>query len=112
MKYSYNFRKIHIGNESVLAIDLPEEISLVSTFLFCDVQKSGDWVLTQIDDVLSRKILNCQIEGNVCNLEISADFTIVQDTLSDEPVSCAIETVELRDIVRLWNSEQKTLRNI
>lgn len=105
MKYPYSFRTLLVGNSRVLAMDLPEEISLVSTFLFCDVQKNGDWVLTQIDEVLSGKYLNRQIEGNVFRLEIAADYCILHDMLSEEVTACTIETKELEEIIRLWICE-------
>lgn len=88
-----------------MVMDLPEEISLVSTFLFCDVQKNGDWVLTQINDVLSGEYFNRQIEGNVFRLEIAADYSTVRDTLSEDVTACTIETKELKEIIRLWISE-------
>ena len=110
MKYSYSFRIVHINeNYNVLTIDLPREIKIVSTFLQSDVQSDGHWFLEAIDKVLSGKETYQEFGGNICILQIKPDKTIFLDSLADDGIgnSCEIETIELKELIEIWEKEVK-----
>ena len=106
MKYPY-----HVEYEFGLPIlRLPEEIGLVTAFLFSDVQYgpiSQDFFLEEINRVLKGEIPSSEVGGNMCALEIKKDFTTVIDTLSDDENDpenrCVIETEELKNLILLWH---------
>ncbi|GHO72403.1 hypothetical protein KSD_01740 [Ktedonobacter sp. SOSP1-85] len=110
MKYEYHFESTPNGS---LVMQLPAEISLVTTFLFSDVQWSnGEHYLSRIDPVLEGKIPEWTETGNVCELEIRPDFTTILDILAedDDPESeCVIETSELRELIVIWMDATKPL---
>lgn len=110
MKYTYHFESTKNGS---LVMQLPPEISLVTTFLFSDVQWSnGQYYLSRIDPVLEGKIPEWTETGNVCELEIGPDFTTIIDTLAEDedPESeCVIETSELRELIVIWMDTTKHL---
>lgn len=113
MKYKYSFRTVAVGQEhEVLVIDLPNEISLISTFLFCDIQNYGQPFLETIEQVLYGDIEHLEFSGNVCALHITRDITTVHNNLAEDDmdVSCVIETAELRQLILLWLTEQKKRR--
>ena len=112
MKYPFQFATIKVdGAHEVLTTVLPQELSLVSEFLFCDVQ--SDWhgrcYLEKIDEVLRGTKSKQRIEGNVYEPEIRQDNTLLTNALLENTLQnhCEIETTELRELILLWLSEKK-----
>jgi len=107
MKYPYYVEYTEFGSP---ILQLPDEIDLVTVFLFSDVQGepiSEDFFLEEIDRVLKGEIPSSEVGGNMCALEIQKDFTTVIDTLSDDENDpenrCVIETEELKNLILAWH---------
>src|SRR5437660_9848209 len=107
MKYPYYIEYTEFGSP---ILQLPDEIDLVTVFLFSDVQVtliSQDFFLEEIDRVLKGEIPSSEVGGNMCALEIKKDFTTVIDTLSDDKNApenrCMIETEELKHLILVWH---------
>ncbi len=107
MKYPYHVEYSEFGSP---ILRLPEEIGLVTAFLFSDVQQrsiSQDFFLEEIDRVLKGEIPSSEVGGNMCDLEIKKDFTTVIDALSDDESNpenrCVIETEELKNLILVWH---------
>lgn len=112
MKYPFRFRTIKIDEtHKALTIDLPQELSMISEFLFCDIQNDthGRYYLEKIDQVLYGTESSQLIEGNVYELIIKRDITVLTNVLlENEPQnSCKIETMELKELILLWLNEKK-----
>lgn len=94
-----------------MTIDLPQELSMISEFLFCDIQSDthGRYYLEKIGKVLYGAESNQLIEGNVYHLIIKRDITVLTNVLlENEPQnSCKIETMELKELILLWLNEKK-----
>lgn len=112
MKYPFEFTTIKIDEaHEVLTIHLPQELSMVSEFLLCDVQSDthGRYYLETIGNVLCGKESTQLIEGNVYELSIKGDITVLTNALlkNDPPNYCKIETIELKELILLWLNEKK-----
>lgn len=103
MKYTYKIEHTQSGSPVML---LQPENSLITTFLFSDVQwSSGPHYLSRIDPVLEGKIPEWTETGNVCELEIRPASTTITDVLAeeDDPENeTVIETSELRELIVIW----------
>ena len=109
MKYIYTIER---QATDLPVMQLPSEISQVTTFLFSDAQFSNGWhYLEDIDRVLKSEVPSWIVTGNVCRLEIEPGFTRVIDTLDDDTTnnSCVIETPELRELLVIWIDATKHL---
>lgn len=105
MKYNYSFRKVYLeNNSSILIMDLPKKIGLVTMFLDADVQSNGYWFIETIDKVLNGEEKYQEVGGNTCILQINPEYTTVIDDLSEDLTnnSCRIETSELRELIDIW----------
>lgn len=84
---------------------------MISEFLFCDVQSDthGRYYFERIDKVLYGTESSQLIEGNVYELIIKRDITVLTNVLlENEPQnSCKIETIELKELILLWLNEKK-----
>jgi hypothetical protein len=112
MKYPF---KPEVINNQDFVFRLPKEIEMVEVFLICDVEDRefcGAFFLEAIDKVLSGKEQFLVVGGNVCALEIRADFTRVIDTLADDGIgdACEIETVELKKLIEVWLDHKEKFR--
>src|SRR5438477_2282848 len=103
MKYPYYIEYTEFGSP---ILQLPDEIDLVTVFLFSDVQGrlvSQDFFLEEIDRVLKGEIPSSEVGGNMCALKIKKDFTTVIDMLAEDPGDpgneCVIETEELKNLI-------------
>lgn len=113
MKYEYTFREVNLRNNTkCLAIDLPKEITVVIDFLLSDVSYIDTFFLKSIDSVLSGKKKLLQVSGNACVLVIKKDWTTVSCEFANfgEGDSCEIETDELRELILIWQEEQRKFR--
>jgi antitoxin len=103
MKYPYHVEYSDFGSP---ILRLPEEIGLVTAFLFSDVQGGRTFFLEEIESVLRGEAPSSEVSGNMCLLEIEKDFTTIINMLTDEednPANrCVIETEELRDLILAW----------
>jgi len=117
MKYKYEIKEWAYDDEtSMLIIEVPEEIGLVMSVLFSDVQEGKDsaqWYFEVLDKVLNGESEYEEFTGNVCCLEIKKDYTKIVDILDedDEVEPCIIETKELREFIEIWSAEQEKFRN-
>jgi hypothetical protein len=105
MKYPYYVEYSEFGSP---ILRLPEEIGLVTAFLFSDVQGplGRSMFLEEIDRVLKGEIPSSEVGGNMCVLEIKNDFTTIINTLTDDEDNqenrCVIETEELKNLIQAW----------
>lgn len=105
MKYPYYVEYSDFGSP---ILRLPEEIGLVTAFLFSDVQGplGRSIFLEEIDRVLKEEIPSSEVGGNMCVLEIKKDFTTIINTLTDDEDNpenrCVIETEELKNLILTW----------
>ena len=105
MKYPYYVEYSEFGSP---ILRLPEEIGLVTAFLFSDVQGplGRSIFFEEIDRVLKEEILSSEVGGNMCVLEIKKDFTTIINTLTDDEDNpenrCVIETEELKNLILAW----------
>ncbi len=105
MKYPYYIEYSEFGSP---ILRLPEEIGLVTAFLFSDVQGplGKSIFLEEINRVLNGEIPSSELGGNMCVLEIKKDFTTIINTLTDDEDNpenrCVIETEELKDLILTW----------
>jgi antitoxin len=107
MKYPYYVEYSDFGSP---ILRLPEEIGLVTAFLFSDVQQrsmSQDFFLEEINQVLQGEVPYSEVSGNMCCLKIKKDFTTVFDMLAENPgdpgTECMIETEELKNLILVWH---------
>jgi len=105
MKYPYYVEYSEFGSP---ILRLPEEIGLVTAFLFSDVQGPlcRTFFLEEINHVLQGEMLSSEVRGNMCALEIKKDFTTVVNTLTDDDDDpenrCVVETEELKNLILAW----------
>lgn len=108
MKYDYKFDYITFKSgrrKKIIIVD--PKIRLVSEFLMNDIQGSDPgYVYNAIDRVIEGKSDFEELDGNMCGVEISKEFTKIHDNLSDDEEVCRIETRELRDFVKLWEENR------
>jgi Domain of unknown function (DUF4926)/HEAT repeats/PBS lyase HEAT-like repeat len=103
-RYGYRIEHVQVGLKQLPVMRLPQEIGLVTAFLFNDVQRSmAGYYLSALDRVLEDKVASWEAAGNVCRLEIRKAFTWIIDTLSDDENECLIETPELRELITIWS---------
>ncbi len=111
MKYSYEFedRVLKNGNiqRKTLLIHLDPKLDMVSSFLESDIQGgSVQYVLDNIDKVLSGELDHMEMTGNLCDVNIYKDKTTIENLFNEDEYS-EIETIELREFVVLWGEETK-----
>jgi hypothetical protein len=98
------------GKKELTIVFSAEEYQLLSTFFFVEVNSFEDWIKENIDDVLQGKNDRREISGNICELIIEKDKTIIYDMLAEDGMGnwCSISTKELLSIINEWH-EQKLL---
>jgi hypothetical protein len=98
------------GKKKLTIVFSDEEYKLLSTFFFVEVNSFEDWIKENIDDVLQGKNDRREISGNICELIIEKDKTIIYDMLAEDGMGkwCSVSTKELLSIINEWH-EQKLL---
>lgn len=107
MVENYYFTELVVNNEKILAIILPDEISLVSVFLELDIQDSSHFAVELIEKVLNGESYEEEFIGNVTSLKINKDKTIVYDNLAEDPIesNCEIDTEDLLELIEEWENK-------
>lgn len=102
--------KLNDGKKKLTIVFTDKEYELLSTFFFVEVNSFEEWIKKNIDDVLQGKNNKIEISGNICELIIEKDKTIIYDMLAEDGMGkwCSISTKELLSIINEWH-EQKLL---
>ncbi|EJO5347963.1 MULTISPECIES: hypothetical protein [Clostridium] len=106
MKYMFAFEENKDGYKKII---LPQEIKLIE-YIFEDMESFKEPIFKKlIEKVVNENSNYEEISGNICNLEIKRDFTIVSvEFLADETINeCRIETDELLSLILEWINVNK-----
>ncbi len=106
MKYTYEFCRDGLGG---LRIRLPKGISIISHFLEDISDDEADEYIQILDDVVDKKFLQYEIEGNVAAVYIEPNYTSAINFFMNPPNNqCKIETSEFRKLLVLWRDKVVT----
>ena len=108
----YKFREVILENgHKKLVIELENKsMELVSAFLTVEMNNFGDYIKEALDSVLVKNEEYSEFEGNVYGLIIRKESTEVNDTLNEDAGTCVINTVELNELVNIFYSKLKELK--
>ncbi|MBO1626082.1 hypothetical protein [Bacillus arachidis] len=106
MKYTYEFYRDGLGG---LRIRLPKEVSIISHFLEDILDDEADEYIQILDDVVDKKFLQYEIEGNVTAVYIEPNYTSAINFFMSPPNNqYKIETSEFRKLLVLWRDKVVT----
>lgn len=114
MNYQFRVLQLKSGKKRLL-IDFEEkEYELLSTFLESDVIPFEQWIKEKIHNVITKKENYEEINGNICHVKITPEYTEISDNLAEEgrEKSCTIETEQLADLIDLWCKKNKEFQKI
>lgn len=101
VKYNYS---INQDKGRFVKIKLPLEILLVE-LVFDDMESFNRPIFfNSIQRVLDGKAEHEEVSGNMCNLDIHKDITIItaERVNSGMGYECQIETIEIKNLIELW----------
>lgn len=106
----FRIAKLNSGKKKLTVVFADKEYELLSTFFFVEVNSFEEWIKKNIEDVLQGKNDKIEIAGNICELIIEKDKTIIYDMLAEDGMGkwCSISTKELLSMINEWH-EQKLL---
>lgn len=108
---NYQFRVLQLkSGKSRLLIDFEDgEYELLSTFLESDVIPFENWIKEKFHNVIAKKITFEELNGNVCHVKITSEYTEISDNLAKDGIgkSCIIETKQLVDLIDIWCEKNK-----
>lgn len=100
----YKLRELELKDHSkILLIDLPEPYKNFSSLLEDDVRSYDNWLIQQIEDVISGKSPEEEIAGNSGTLVIKPNICIFYAVFDeDDSQGCIMKTMDLYEIVKIW----------
>lgn len=108
---NYQFRVLQLkSGKSRLLIDFEDrKYELLSTFLESDVIPFENWVKEKFHNVITKKTISEEINGNVCHAKITLKDTEISNNLADDGIgkSCTIETAQLVELIDIWCEKNK-----
>lgn len=107
---NYQFRVLHLkSGKRRLLIDFEnKEYEILSVFLESEVAAFEDWIKEKLDNVISKKVDEEQVNGNICHAKIGREYTEISDNLAGDGIGkkCVLETKQLADLVKAWCEEK------
>lgn len=103
IKANYERRIQDDDVELIVSFD-NEETGLLSLLFNGELDNFYDWIYESVMDSLSNS-KQVKIAGNICELQISKDFTLIYDLISDDDCFLKIETLILKELMCEWKKE-------
>ncbi len=92
------------GTKKLTIVFDDKKYGLLSTFFFVEIGAFGDWIKENINVVLQGEVEEKNISGNICELVIRKDNTVIYDMLAEYGMGnwCSVPTQELLSLIDEW----------
>lgn len=99
---------LHNGKKKLTIVFRDNKYALLSTFFCVEVDAFEEWIKENIQDVLSGKVEEKSIAGNICELVIRKENTTVYDMLEENGKGnwCTVPTQALLSIIEEWHKQK------
>lgn len=110
----YKMRVLELKNKKILIIQMEnEKFQKVATLLQSDVVADFEWYKKSLYSVLNGKQKKILGVGNLCEIEITPEYTYIYDAVTEDKECCKTKTDELYNTILNWEKDYKSfLENI
>lgn len=107
MKYPYEINIFRFSGRNWMEFVFPKRAEILSHFLFTDVGSAPSYFLKPINRVLNNESEREAIIGDICELEVGKENTVVYSAVVEncKTNACVIPTVELKQLIEEWITE-------
>ena len=105
LKKKFNTIELKSGEKKLTVVFEDKGYELLSTFFFVEAGSFESWIRQNITEVLQGKAESRDISGNICELIIGKENTVIYDTLADDGKGslCTVPTRELLNLLDEWS---------